>query len=711
MHDHIQFIATQLQRPTQQIERTISLLEAGNTIPFIARYRKEQTGALDEDQLRQTQALLQKHRALEDRRSSILQTIDEQGKLTDDLRKRINAATTLTELEDLYLPFKPKRRTRATIAREQGLEPLAEWILHTRRHGKDPHTVAKAHLNSDVPDIAAALSGAQDIVAEDISNHPDVRRNVREKAQRFGQLRSGKARNADDPKGTFAHYYAFELRVGHLRPHQVLAMNRGESEGVLSVKLKLEDRDWQQPIEDVFNPHRHSAYLPYFQDAAADGAKRLLIPAIERDIRRTLTEHAERHAIDVFAGNLRALLTQPPLSGHVIMGIDPAFRTGCKIAVIDTSGTVLDTTTIYPNAPQHDTRTAHATLERLLKQHQVTLIAIGNGTASRETEQFVASLTREREGVHYLLVNEAGASVYSASELARQELPNLDVTLRGAVSIARRVLDPLAELVKIDPKSIGVGLYQHDVNQNELAAMLGHVVETVVNQVGVDVNTASPTLLQHVAGIGPKLAENIIVHRESIGGFKNRQQLLDVAKLGPKAYEQAAGFLRIRGGDNPLDASAIHPESYSTAQKLLNKANTSFNDAPDVRISRLQELKPQLNALATALNVGLPTLQDILEQLMRPGRDPRENVQPPLLRSDVLSMDDLNTGMRLQGTVRNVVDFGAFIDIGIKQDGLLHRSKQPHGLQLSVGDVLEIEILDVDQERSRISLGIPPENQ
>jgi protein Tex len=707
MPDAITFIATQLQLPSQQIQRTIALLDDGNTIPFIARYRKEQTGALDEDQLRQTQELLQKHRALEDRRASILTTIEEQDKLTDELRGRIDAANTLTELEDLYLPFKPRRRTRATIAREQGLEPLAEWILHTPRHGKSPDVTATDYINHEVPDAEQALAGARDIVAEDISNHPDIRATVREKAQKYGQLHSGKARNADDPKGTYTHYYDFDLRVQHLRPHQVLAMNRGESEGVLSVKLNLEERDWYRPIEQTFRPHEESAFFAHFQQAATDGARRLLIPAIERDIRRLLSEHAERHAIEVFANNLRALLTQPPLTGHIIMGVDPAFRTGCKVAVIDQSGAVLETTTVYPTAPQRDEKNARQTLDRLIHQHNVTLIAIGNGTASRETEQFIATLTRDRDDVHYLIVNEAGASVYSASELARQELPDLDVTLRGAVSIARRVLDPLAELVKIDPKSIGVGLYQHDVNQNELAAMLGHVVETVVNQVGVDVNTASPTLLQHVAGVGPKLADNIIAHRQEISGFKNRRQLLDVPKLGPKSFEQAAGFLRVRGGDNPLDSSAIHPESYAVAEAVLAKAQTTFTDDVETRTERLKALQPRLKELATKLNVGVPTLQDIFEQLLRPGRDPREDVQPPLLRRDVLSMNDLKVGMRLQGTVRNVVDFGAFIDIGVKQDGLLHRSQQPRGLQLSVGDVLEVEIQNVDMERGRIGFGVP----
>lgn len=711
MLDTIQHIASQLHLQPQQVQRTIQLLDDGNTIPFIARYRKEQTGALDEDLLRQTQDLLQKVRALEDRRATILNSIEAQGKLSDDLRARLNAATTVTELEDLYLPYKPKRRTRATIAREHGLEPLAEWILHTPRHGKSPALVARDYINDDVPDIDSALAGARDIVAEDICNNPDVRRIVRDKAQRFGKIGSNKARNADDPKGTFEHYYDFDLRVDRLRPHQVLAMNRGEAEGVLSVKLNLEERDWWRPIEDTFRPNTQSSYYDHFQNAAIDGAKRLLLPAIERDVRRTLTEHAERHAIDVFANNLRALLTQPPLSGHVIMGVDPAFRTGCKIAVIDQSGDVLATTTVFPTPPQNDTKNARQTLENLIQQYNVSLIAIGNGTASRETEQFIATMTRELEGVQYLIVNEAGASVYSASELAKNELPSLDVTLRGAVSIARRVLDPLAELVKIDPKSIGVGLYQHDVNQSELSTMLGHVVETVVNQVGVDINTASPALLQYVSGVGSKLAESIVAHRQKIGGFKNRKQLLDVPKLGPKAFEQAAGFLRVNDGDNPLDSSAIHPESYDIAEYVLKRANITFSDDASTRIAHLQALQQDAKALANALKVGLPTLDDIFEQLMRPGRDPREDIQPPLLRSDVLTMDDLLPGLQLIGTVRNVVDFGAFIDVGVKQDGLLHRSNQPHGLRLSVGDIINVEILSVEKERGRISLGVPDEKR
>ena len=431
------------------------------------------------------------------------------------------------------------------------------------------------------------------------------------------------------------------------------------------------------------------------------------MPAIERDVRRTLTEQAEAHAIDVFANNLNALLTQPPLSSHTIMGIDPAYRTGCKIAVIDTTGDVLATTTVYPTPPLNKEAEARQTLLQLIQTHNVSLISIGNGTASRETEQFVASMTRDMDGAQYLIVNEAGASVYSASELAGAELPELDVSLRGAVSIARRVLDPMAELVKIDPKSIGVGLYQHDVNQTQLANTLAHVVETVVNRVGVDVNTASPALLQHIAGIGPKLAQTIVEYRTENGQFSNRRGLLNVPRLGPKAFEQAAGFLRVHHGDNPFDASAIHPESYRVAEKVMQQANISHQTALDERDNQLQPLRTNLKSLASDLSIGVPTLQDILEQLVRPGRDPREDVQAPLLRSDVLTMKDLQVGMRLQGTVRNVVDFGAFIDIGVKQDGLLHRSQQPRGLQLNVGDVIEVAILSVDEERERIGLGIP----
>ena len=551
--------------------------------------------------------------------------------------------------------------------------------------------------------VEEALSGARDIVAETISDDAAVRGSLREKALKWGLLQAEKLKNADDEKGTFEVYYAFEGRLDRVKPYQVLAINRGESEKVLRVKVDVAERDWQGAIHSRFRPNSRSPLAEQMALAIDDAAKRLLLPAIERDLRARLTDDAGAHAIQVFAENVRGLLLQPPLSGFTVMGIDPAYRTGCKIALVDATGKVLATHTIYPHPPQKQWSQALQTLSDLMQRYAVKLIAIGNGTASRETEQLAAELLRGQDEAHYLMVNEAGASVYSASPLARDELPDLDVTLRGAVSIARRAQDPLAELVKIDPKSIGVGLYQHDVNQKALSDSLAAVVETVVNRVGVDLNTASAALLTHVAGIGPKLAESIVAHRDQHGPFRSLARLTEVSGLGPKAFEQSAGFLRLRDGDNPLDNTAIHPESYPIAAQVLKQAHLTREASPAERESALKMLS--VKELAASLNVGLPTLQDILEQLARPGRDPREDLPPPVLRSDVLTMEDLKQGMLLKGTVRNVVDFGAFIDIGVKQDGLLHRSQVPRGTQLSVGEVLEVQILNVEIERGRISLG------
>lgn len=703
---YAQNIAQQLNLRPQQTAAVIMLLDEGNTVPFIARYRKEMTGSLDEEQIRSVAALLEKLRTLDKRREAILGSIEEQGKLTPELKAQILAADTLTVLEDLYLPYKPKRRTRASIAREKGLEPLADLILRQERSGKALEELVKPFLNADVPTLEETVAGAQDIVAEVVSDNAEIRGKVRAKALKWGLAHSERAKDAEDPKGTYSMYYDFEYRVDRLQPHQVLAINRGEAEGVLKVSIDVAERDWREPVEDVYRVDRRSPLAGMLEAAILDGAMRLLLPAIERDVRRELTEKAELHAIQVFASNLRGLLNQPPLPNYTILGIDPGFRTGCKIAVIDQTGKVLDTANIYPHEPQRDWRTALKILAALVIKHGISLIAIGNGTASRETEQLVAELTRQTEGVRYVIVSEAGASVYSASPLAKQEMPDLDVTLRGAVSIARRVQDPLAELVKIDPKSIGVGMYQHDVDQTELSTALDGVVESVVNRVGVDVNTASPALLTHVAGIGPKLAEKIVTHRNENGPFRTRKALQKVSGLGPKAFEQAAGFLRVREGENPLDMSAIHPESYGVAEKVLKRAKITMKDPLEVREKALKPLRQTAEALATELNVGLPTLLDIFEQLVRPGRDPREDVPAPILRSDVLSMDDLQPGMRLNGTARNVVDFGVFVDIGVKQDGLLHRSQIPRGTQIGVGDVLEVEILSIDQERGRIGLGL-----
>lgn len=712
MQEYAGKIAAQLAIRVPQVAATIELLDGGNTIPFIARYRKEVTGGLDEEQLRAIQNNLEALRKLDERRATILTSIEEQGKLTDELRAQVSAADTLTALEDLYQPYKPKRRTRAMIAREKGLQPLADQILAQIRGRENAETLATAFLNEAVPDAAEALAGARDIVAETISDHPEVRRVTREKALKFGAARASKIEDAVDEKQLYAVYYEFEFRLDRLRPHQILAINRGEEQKILRVAIDIPERDWRNAINNVFRPHPLSPLAGQLEEATEDAAKRLLLPAIERDVRSTLTEMAEAHAIQVFGANLRGLLTQPPLAGQTVLALDPGYRTGCKVAVVDPSGKLLDTDTIYPHPPQNQKAASLRTLSTLVQDHGVTLITIGNGTASRETEQLVADLLNgplKGKNVRYLMVNEAGASVYSASPLAKAELPGLDVSVRSAVSIGRRAQDPLAELVKIDPKSIGVGMYQHDVNQKELAQALDGVVESVVNRVGVDLNTASPALLTYVAGIGPKLAERIVAYRDEHGPFPNRKAVRQVSGLGPKAFEQAAGFLRVRGGDEPLDASAIHPESYSVAYKVLKQVKLDPNaplEEREAKLTALQKSQP-LATLATTLGTGEPTLADILEQLVRPGRDPREDLPAPVLRSDVLSMDDLYPGLQLEGTVRNVIDFGAFVDIGVKQDGLLHRSQIPRGQQLHVGEVITVEIQKVEKERGRISLGWP----
>ncbi len=707
MPNYDQKIARQLQLPIPQVAATLQLLDAGNTLPFIARYRKEATGGLDEDAIRQILAAATLLHNVDERRETIIASIDEQGLMTPDLRQQIDAAETMTVLEDLYQPYKPKRRTRAGIAREKGLQALADLILQQVRDNKTAEQIAHPFISADVPTAEDALAGARDIVAEAVSDHPDVRGQVRQKALRYGLLRASRIEDTPDDKGTYRLYYDYETLLSRIKPYQVLAINRGETEKVLRVKVDIAERDWWQAVEGAFRPDRRSPLAEHLAQAIDDAAKRLLLPAIERDVRTTLSEQAEQHAINVFGSNLRGLLSQPPLTGQTVLGLDPGFRTGCKVAVVDPTGKVLATGNIYPHEPQKQWSTALKTLDALISQHHITLIAIGNGTASRETEQLAAEITRSRQGVQYIMVSEAGASVYSASPLARAELPDLDVTLRGAVSIARRAQDPLAELVKIDPQSIGVGLYQHDVNQTQLTAALDGVVETVVNRVGVDVNTASPALLTHVAGIGPKLAERIVAHRDTNGVFTDRSGLKKVASLGPKAFEQAAGFLRIRGGKNPLDTSAIHPESYPVAQAVLKRAGLKADTPPADRTSALIQLQAAqpLAQLAAELDTGVPTLTDIFEQLLRPGRDPREDLPLPILRSDVLSVDDLAAGMQLSGTVRNVVDFGAFVDIGVKQDGLLHRSQIPRDVTLSVGDIVQVEITNIEKERGRIGLG------
>ena len=693
-------------RPTQ-VAAAIDLLDEGATIPFIARYRKEATGTLDEEQLRQVQNLLEKGRALEERRTAVIASIEEQGKMTPELLEKINAADTMTAVEDLYAPYKPKRRTRASIAKEKGLQGLADMILMQARTPGDAQKMAQGFLNEKVETIEDALAGARDIVAETISDSAEVRAETRRKAMQFGTLSSEFIEDAKDEKSVYETYYEFTSQVSRLRPHQVLAINRGETEKVLRVKVTVEEKDWKSSIVNYYRPDLRSPFCNELETAILDAAERLLLPAIERDVRRELTVAAETHAIKVFSANLKALLGQPPLAGQTVLGLDPGFRTGTKLAVVGPTGKLLDTGTIYPHEPQKQWKESKEKLKGLIEKYGVTLFSIGNGTASRETEQLAAEITRELSTVRYLITNEAGASVYSASPLARAEMPDLDVSIRGAVSIARRVQDPLAELVKIDPKSIGVGMYQHDVDQTALTAALTGVVEDVVNSVGVDVNTASPALLSYVSGIGQKLAEKIVAYRDEKGTFSDREAIKSVPGLGPKAYEQSAGFMRIRGGINPLDASAIHPESYAVANAVLELAGISITASLEERRKAIGKLQTRpVSELAEQIGCGVPTLTDILEQLVRPGRDPREDTPAPILRSDVLKMDDLTVGMKLKGTVRNVVDFGIFVDIGVKQDGLLHRTQVPPGVSLQVGDIIEVSILKVEIERGRISLSM-----
>lgn len=706
--DFIKIIAKKLNLSSQKVKSTIELLEDENTIPFIARYRKEMTGNLDEVQIRAIQEELRHLTTLDSRRKTISQTIEAQGKLTKDLKQKILGAESMTQLEDLYLPYRPKRRTRAMAAREKGLEPLARMIIDQIITDQDLHTLTTPFLNPDVPDEQAALSGAEDIVAEIISDHAEIRGIIRKEALEFGKIIATKHPDGDDPRARYEMYYQFTEVINRIQPHQVLAINRGESERVLQVQGLVPEQVWRTAIDRHFPVKRSSVFKDSLSKAIADGANRLLLPSIERDIRRHLTEIAEEHAINVFAKNLQALLTQPPLSNHVVLAIDPGFRTGSKVAVLDPIGKLLDTATIYPHPPQNKADKAAHILKNLITRYQVSLIVIGNGTASRETELFIAEITKNSDDLNYLITSEAGASVYSASKTARKEFPDLDVSMRGAVSIGRRVQDPLAELVKIDPKSIGVGLYQHDINQNRLSNALDQVVETVVNTVGVEVNTASTALLTHVAGIGPNLAEKIVRYREENGMFENRLELTKVPGMGPKTFEQSAGFLRIRDGDQPLDSTAIHPESYTLAEKILERLNLSPKMRSQERITAVAQFKKNTNLekLALTLKTGLLTLHDILDEIAQPGRDPREGLPKPLLRKDILHMSDLLPGMTLMGTIRNVVDFGAFVDIGVKTDGLLHRSKIKKGSQLKVGDILPVEILTIDQERNRISLGM-----
>ena len=713
-------LVSELELRPVQINSAIQLLDQGNTIPFIARYRKEMTDGMDEEDLRRLADRLAYQRNLSERKTAVLKSIDSQGKLTPKLAAAIQAAETLQEVEDLYFPFKPKRRTRATVARARGLEPLAQLILDQPAQLDPLDQIAAPHLSDEVPAAEDAWAGARDIVAEIVADNADVRTRVRSLVEQESLLQVTVTDSAADPKGTYRLYYDFGMHNRHLKPHQILAINRGEAEKVLKTVVQEPAEKAVAAVRYFHPPRRRSPLQGELLEATEDAYNRLLRPAMVRELRRKLTAASGVHAIQVFATNLRNLLLVPPLRGHVILAIDPGYRTGCKVAVISTTGAVLEAGTIFPHAPQRQWEKSQATLRQQINKHEVSLIAIGNGTASRETEQLAAELIQELEGIQYLMVSEAGASVYSAMPLARKELPGMDVSLRGAVSIGRRTLDPLAELVKIDPKSIGVGLYQHDVDQKQLADALDAVVESAVNHVGVNLNTASPALLQYVSGLGEKTAGAIVEHRDTAGPFHRRKELLKVKGIGPKAFEQAAGFLRIPDGDVPLDNTAVHPESYAVVEGLMDAMrDTGRSWEKRVTWDALPSLVPEyrhrfndLAELAGWLEVGEMTLGDILDELEKPGRDPRDDLDAPILRSDVLSMEDLRPGMKLKGTVRNVVDFGAFVDIGVKQDGLIHvsemgerRVRNPYAI-VSVGDVVEVTVLNVDIDRGRIGLSM-----
>ena len=708
--DIIATIAAELGVRKNQVDAAVKLIDEGNTIPFIARYRKEATGALNDEQLRNLFERLNYLRNLEEKKQQVLATIEEQGKLTPELRQQILDAQTLVVVEDLYRPYRPKRRTRATVAKEKGLEPLAN-ILLLQMTKKPMLEEAAAFVNAEkeVATAEEALAGAKDIVAELISEEADYRIRIREMTTKKGILLSS-AKDAA-VKSVYEMYYDFTEPVAKLAGHRVLALNRGEAEKVLSVKIEAPQEDILRFLEKQVITRDNSHTRPVLQETIADSYDRLIAPAIEREIRADLTEKAEDGAISVFGKNLGQLLMQPPIAGKVVLGWDPAFRTGCKLAIVDATGKVLDTKVIYPTAPQNRVEESKKILKQLIDKYDVSLISVGNGTASRESEQIIVELLKElKKPVQYVIVNEAGASVYSASKLATEEFPNFDVGQRSAASIARRLQDPLAELVKIDPKAIGVGQYQHDMNQKKLGEALGGVVEDCVNRVGVDLNTASASLLEYISGISKAVAKNIVAYREENGRFMSRNELKKVPKLGPKAFEQCAGFLRIRNGKNPLDATSVHPESYGATTLLLEKLGYGKNDWQPGQLAGLSKKVADKKKLAQELEIGELTLNDILSELEKPGRDPREDMPRPILRSDVLEMKDLTPGMVLKGTVRNVIDFGAFVDIGVHQDGLVHISQIcdryiKHPLEaVSVGDIVDVKVLDVDLEKKRIAL-------
>lgn len=696
-----------------QVEAAVKLIDEGNTIPFIARYRKEATGTLDDEQLRKLYERLVYLRNLEEKKEQVLASIEEQGKLTEELKKQILEAQTQVVVEDLYRPYRPKRRTRATIAKEKGLEPLSTLIM-LQKTKESLEEVAKQYINEEkgVANVQEALEGARDIIAENISDEADYRSWIRKQTMQKGHIIS----SAKDEKAesVYENYYEFDEPVNRLAGYRTLALNRGEKEKFLTVKIEAPQEDILRYLEKKIIHGENLSTTQILKEAIEDSYKRLIAPAIEREIRGELTEKAEDGAIEVFGKNLEQLLMQPPIVGHTVLGWDPAFRTGCKLAVVDPTGKVVDTTVIYPTAPTTPKKiqAAKDTLKKLIAKYNISLISVGNGTASRESEMIIVDLLKEiPQKVQYIIVNEAGASVYSASKLATEEFPNFDVGQRSAASIARRLQDPLAELVKIDPKSIGVGQYQHDMNQKKLNDTLSGVVESCVNRVGVDLNTASAPLLSYISGITSAIAKNIVAYREEQGRFETRKQLLKVAKLGPKAFEQCAGFLRIQNGKNPLDTTSVHPESYEAAEKLLKKQGFTTEDICAGKLAGLSLTIKDYKKLAEELEIGEITLRDIVKELEKPGRDPRDEMPKPILRTDVLEMKDLKEGMILKGTVRNVIDFGAFVDIGVHQDGLVHISQMTnkkfikHPLEVvSVGDIVDVKVMSVDLKKKRIQL-------
>ena len=710
--DIIQKLTEELQVKKWQVEAAVKLIDEGNTIPFISRYRKEATGALNDEQLRDLGERLTYLRNLEDKKAQVISSIEEQGKLTEELKAAIEAAQTQVAVDDLYRPYRPKRRTRATMAKEKGLEGLANIIL-LQMTTTPLETEAESYLSEEkgVATVQEAIAGAMDIIAESISDEADYRTWIRNETLKEGEITS----EAKDEKeqSVYETYYHFSQPISKMAGHRTLALNRGEAEKVLTVKIVAPEPEILSYLESRVITRDNPITSPTLEEVVKDSYSRLIAPAIEREIRNLLTEQAEEGAIRVFGKNLEQLLMQPPIAGQTVLGWDPAFRTGCKLAVVDPTGKVLDTVVIYPTAPQNKVKEAKATLKKLIEKYHITLISLGNGTASRESEQVIVELLKEiPEKVQYVIVSESGASVYSASKLATEEFPNFDVGQRSAASIARRLQDPLAELVKIDPKAIGVGQYQHDMNQKRLSEALGGVVEDSVNKVGVDLNTASAPLLEYISGITKTLAKNIVTYREANGRFADRRQLLKVPKLGPKAYEQCAGFLRIMNGDNPLDTTSVHPESYEAAMKLLTSLGYSAEDIIGGGLKGISKKVREPKKTAEELGVGELTLKDIVQELEKPARDPRDEMPRPVLRSDVLDMKDLTPGMVLKGTVRNIMDFGAFVDIGVHQDGLVHVSEMSerfikHPLDVvKVGDVVDVKVLAVDVAKKRISLSM-----